>query len=282
VAHISSGLEQMAPDPYTSVARCQISAPVVNHGFVCDVAGCNSRPFARRGDLTRHKHGHNPRQLHDCPASTCNRKGTRGFFRKDKLFDHILAGHDEDTPFICPECGDDLPRDVVALHLEHRFLRGTPLTRLDDYRTCPLPRCSFKVRCTRSGDWSQKLQSHLCEKHDTMERRHYTNLLQSRGYDAQSGKMLCPICPSGLQFSHIPAFSEHFVQIHFDGPVCSVHTDDSCVENCYGQYALRRLRTCTSVPNEVRQHRRTMLRIWPDFADYRGVWDDIRCRGWTG
>jgi hypothetical protein len=274
------GRQQMAPDPHVSAARSQVPARAINHGFVCDVAGCHARPFRHRGDLTRHKLSHNPRRLHDCPVSGCNRKGSRGFPRKDKLLDHMLAGHDEDTPFTCPHCGDEVARDVIALHLGDRPARHTPLKNLYFYTTCPLPRCSFKVHIC-SLDWSQKLQNHLREKHDTMERGHYTNLLHGRGYDAQSGECLCPICPSGLHFSNINDFIEHFMHVHFEGPLCYNHTDGSCVKNCYGRKASYRLRRCTSVPEEVRKHRRTILRIWPEFTCYP-VWSDIKCRTTTG
>jgi hypothetical protein len=69
------------------------------------------------------------------------------------------------------------------------------------------------------------------------------------------------------------------MQVHFHGPVCGSDyhstSGESCPPNCYGRQPDRRLSRCTMIPDEVKQHRRTILRVWPDFDRYP-VWDDIQ------
>ncbi|KAL8682363.1 MAG: hypothetical protein Q9186_001553 [Xanthomendoza sp. 1 TL-2023] len=63
--------------------------------FVCDVAECN-KAYSRYADMTRHLDSHKtgPR-AHDCVASRCPRKGMKGFWRLDKLKDHMDRKHPE-------------------------------------------------------------------------------------------------------------------------------------------------------------------------------------------
>jgi Zinc finger, C2H2 type len=50
--------------------------------------------FARAGDLKRHEKVHFPRQrTFHCRYSGCERKGARGFYRRDKLRDHVRVVH---------------------------------------------------------------------------------------------------------------------------------------------------------------------------------------------
>lgn len=260
----------LTPDPPT---RQDPTSPNLSNRFPCNAEGCLSRPFKRRGDLIRHSRKHGPHQTHDCPAFHCNRTGQRGFTRKDKLVDHMLAGHDEDSLFTCPECKIHLSRDLIAIHFRYR----TTLGLLQDYRTCPMPRCSFKVH---HWHWEQKsmdkIQNHVLEKHDLKSRLNFTNLLEQRGYDARSCEVICPVYPSRCQFSDHTKFSEHFMQTHFHGPVCSEHADGSCAVSCYGRRLLSKLSMCTPVPDEHIRHRRTILRICPDF-ELSPAWNDMRC-----
>lgn len=208
-------------------------------GFVCDVAGCGSR-YKYHGDLTRHKHSHNPTVLHSCPASTCDRIGRRGFSRKDKLVDHMLAGHDDDTLFTCPRCLKELPRDLYAIH-------KTVSEPIHCWRTCPLPRCSFKKNIygwrskaiARSN--AKALQSHLLEKHDLKARTYYSNLLRQRGWDANTCDYVCPVCPTHIHFSEDGEFEKHFMATHYVGSSCATHTAGSCIEMCYHRNPLIRL-----------------------------------------
>jgi hypothetical protein len=236
-------------------ATADLPTGVLGTRFVCEVEGCGAGPYKQRGGLTRHSKKHNAQQLYECPAVDCVRTGKNGFTRNDKLLDHTLAGHDEESPLKCSTCGGIFTRDIFAAHLPYSDSLGS----LGDYRTCPLPRCSYKVYVF-GWPFSQftnlkKLQHHLREKHDLNARIHCTNLLQQRGYDARTCEVVCPVCPSKCRFPGHLEFATHFGQVHLDG---------------------KDRWDCRSVPDEVRQARRTILRIWPDFKLYP-VWEDIKC-----
>jgi DNA-directed RNA polymerase subunit RPC12/RpoP len=241
--------------PLIMQATADLPSGVLGTRFVCDVAGCGAGPYKQRGSLTRHSKKHNAQQLYECSAVDCVRIGRDGFIRKDKMIDHMLAGHDEESPFRCSTCGGNFPRDIVAAHVAHT----DSLYSLSDYRTCPLPRCSHKVLVyvglTNLFTRLKDLQHHLGKKHDLNARIHYTNLLEQRGYDARTCEVVCPVCPSKCRFPGHVEFTTHFKQVHLDGK---------------GRW------NCRSVPDEVRQARHTILRIWPEFK-YYPVWEDIKC-----
>ncbi|KAF3049434.1 hypothetical protein E8E11_005881 [Didymella keratinophila] len=74
-----------------------------------------------------------------------SKTGARAFPRKDKLHEHILAGHDDDTLFKCPDdhgCVVHITRDYLALH-------GETSSGLQKFRKCPIPKCSFKLNAAR-------------------------------------------------------------------------------------------------------------------------------------
>jgi hypothetical protein len=250
--------------------------------FVCDVADCRAKPFKRRGDLRRHSKKHNAQHVYGCYAVHCDRTGKKGFVRRDKLVDHMLAGHDEHGLFSCLVCETELPRDLFAVHdQEILSLSDT----LNSYRTCPL-RCSFKVKVPQWSSWSgvelkkiDELQHHLLKKHDLEERRHNTNLLEQRGYDSRTCDIICPLCPSALRLPGHVEFSKHFMQAHFLGPSCGEHDSDrSCSEECSYRTLNWRLKKWISVPDHVRQHRCAILRVWPIFR-HCSVWEYIKCPG---
>jgi hypothetical protein len=249
------------------------SSPEGQH--VCEIDGC-AQSYRRRGDLTRHKRKHGSQQeTFDCRALHCDRVGKKGFLRRDKLNDHMLAGHDEDTSVTCGYCGKNIPRDLVSLHGPSMY-RGI----IGAYRTCPVPRCSFKVHIHDFRSDAQfvrmdRLQNHLLEKHDLNHRLTFLNLLKQRGYDAGSCNTVCPICPTNPQFDSHGEFAQHFMQTHFDGPACLDHKERSCRLNCWGRKSRQWPMNCISVPIEVHRHRRTILRIFPDFRNYL-VWEDVR------
>jgi hypothetical protein len=267
---------------FSSSRQASAGPPIAEHDkrFTCDVADCSAGPYKRIGDLKRHNKKHGTQQVYDCSAVDCNRTGTRGFTRKDKLVDHMLAGHDEDEMFSCPKCGVKLSRDMFAMH--DRMYHSTSAL-LGSYRTCPLPRCSFKVNVS-SNSWIAKekltkldmMQHHLLEKHDGKARAHYPNLMEQRGYDARTCEVVCPVCTSNRRFSGHKEFAEHFMQTHFHGPACEEHVNGSCSETCISRGPFWLLKQCTCVPVEVHQHRRTILRIWPGLGNYP-VFEDIKC-----
>jgi hypothetical protein len=278
-----SNVIAVSPTPSQSMDEASLATSVHSHppGHKCDVPGCKSGLFKRRGDLTRHKHSHSPQQLRDCLVPNCDRSGTKGFVRKDKLTDHMLAGHDEDTLFPCPMCGLYFTRDLISMHLDRSY-SGAYYT-LASYRTCPMPRCSFKVNSEYDHNFKRmsKLQQHLIDKHDPKARNTFIGLLKSRGYDARSAQLFCPVCPFASGYTKTDDFVEHLMQAHFHGPACAHHGGGSCLTGCYVQRVRHRLPVWISIPDEVLQHRRTILRIWPGFQ-YYPIWADIKCPGKTG
>ncbi|KAL8767850.1 MAG: hypothetical protein Q9209_005742 [Squamulea sp. 1 TL-2023] len=74
-------------------APTTITKPRPSITFACTVPECN-KLFNRKGELTRHLKSHEsgPR-THDCLAESCTRKGTEGFWRMDKLKDHLDRKH---------------------------------------------------------------------------------------------------------------------------------------------------------------------------------------------
>lgn len=281
--HMSEELHRIQSHAFSLTSQASACPPSaeLDKRFVCDVAGCSAGPYKRHAELKRHSKKHGTQQVYDCSAIDCNRTGKRGFTRKDKLVDHMLAGHDEDERFSCPQCGVKLSRDIFAVHTRrHPYMSGV----LQSYRTCPLPRCSFKVKIPVKSyvylDLAglaglDRMQHHLLEKHDGKSRTRYTNLLVQRGYDACTCEVVCPACTSNGRFPDHEKFATHFMQTHFEGPACDLHADGSCSDNFSVICQLRRLIRCTSVPVDVRQHQRTILRIWPGF-EVCPIWDDIK------
>jgi hypothetical protein len=139
----SSESQQVTPSPELPTGQSPAGDHRPSHAgpFTCDVDGCTSKPFKRCGDLRRHSKKHDSQQRYDCPALDCDRTGRRGFIRRDKLVDHMCDGHDDDTIFTCPMCLSQLPRDLISVHRP----RDSDIMKLQERRTCPLPRCSFKV-----------------------------------------------------------------------------------------------------------------------------------------
>ncbi|CAN9188079.1 unnamed protein product [Alternaria alternata] len=131
-----------------------------------------------------------------------------GFTRKDKLIDHMLAGHDEEDLFTCPSpgCTAELTRDVLTLHTE----QDTPATKLGLYRVCPMPRCSFRIHAWRKP--LDELRIHIIEQHHQEGRKAYAGLLKSRGYEPVAVDIVCPLCIYASQ-SH-EQFQVHLLGAH--------------------------------------------------------------------
>ncbi|OAL53468.1 hypothetical protein IQ07DRAFT_361519 [Pyrenochaeta sp. DS3sAY3a] len=246
--------------------------------FCCDHPGCKSKPFKLRADFARHRRIHNPNKEYSCPAQGCKRYGVRGFSRKDKLVDHILAGHDDDTIFSCPKerCSAQLTRLLFSIH-DGAILSPEHFANLKYYRTCPMPRCGFKIHFTREyeRDRLDGLQEHIRNSHDMKGRKNYANTLQERGYDYKSGDITCPLCPVGSFFSNHLAFELHFIDSH------TVSSDKSEWCRCDSMPAglrcsscLRRLALADSAP----QHRETLLSLIPRIESHQ-MFDDIECKG---
>lgn len=63
--------------------------------FPCEFEGCD-KTFSREADMQRHAQSHRsgPR-TYDCPANRCQRTGLKGFWRIDKLKEHLDSKHPE-------------------------------------------------------------------------------------------------------------------------------------------------------------------------------------------
>ncbi|PQE06937.1 hypothetical protein CJF32_00009233 [Rutstroemia sp. NJR-2017a WRK4] len=62
-----------------------------NNAHACHFTGCG-KVFARPGDLARHRNQHGLPQ-HPCLIDGCNRRGSKAFYRADKLRDHQRKKH---------------------------------------------------------------------------------------------------------------------------------------------------------------------------------------------
>jgi hypothetical protein len=254
--------------PLPAIKQMPIACPNSNCKLACTVEGCRAGPFKSKSDLKRHALQHGTGRRHDCTALGCTRVRSKGFTRSDKLTDHMLAGHDEDDMFVCTRCSSNLSRDLFSIH--------NPASYISHYRTCPMPRCSTKFHTSRIDlrHNRDRLQSHILEKHDLKARTHFANLLRLRGYDARTCEVICPVCPSPSLFANHGDFIEHLMQMHIQGRACRFHLHDKCDWWCVDY----RLKDCTWVSDEIRQHRRTILRICPLFTRWNPLWEDIKCQ----
>ena len=236
-----------------------------NSLFVCDIQECK-KGFKSKGNLVRHQKSHAGTRQFRCPALQCEYT----FTRKDKCMDHIWAGHDDDTVFNCPkpDCHVSLTRDMLYMHL------GSDFVGVHYYRQCPLPKCSFRTPTSTLNT----LQQHLLEKHDTKGRKRFATTLANRGYDHESAKVLCPLCPEGTVFENHGDFRSHFIINHCPHPQMRSEEDLRSLVNGPWYIPVGYLRGCSPIPDEVREHRRTILSVWPAFKDHP-VWNDVkRCR----
>ena len=267
---IQESAPEQAPDPTNALL------------LTCATKGCKAKPFKRRGDLQRHERKHRiDRQSYPCTAVGCNRIGVRAFYRSDKLKDHMLAGHDDDTLFECPSATTEsrkivISRDLMAVHLAKRYFHVRHLHSLNEFRGCPIPKCSFRVNTDNNALALDKLQNHLRAKHDAKGRANCSDLISARGYRATTVDVACPICGDLAEFQTHYEFYCHFMEVHFHGRT-GFSYDRKDRKHWYWHCQSRfKLEECSFVPEEVRQHRRTILSLWPAFAHYP-VWQDIKC-----
>lgn len=99
--------------------------------WVCLHPNCD-KVYSRIGDLRRHylTHRTGPKGF-DCPWNGCVRKGLNGFWRSDKLRDHLICKHGVDRD------GRLIATGVVVFPTLHYYLVGrlneaTPFERLNN------------------------------------------------------------------------------------------------------------------------------------------------------
>jgi hypothetical protein len=240
---------------------------VVDGRFVCSVMDCH-KSYKRRAEWSRHALAHTATRRFTCLAQGCRMT----FTRKDKLVDHMRAGHDVNELFTCPKttCGAHLTRDVLPLHVQD-------FSYISKHRKCPMPRCKFGIADTRSRSLNN-LQSHLLNEHDTRGRMKFADVLALRGYHYEHVEIICPLCPESTLFENHGTFYQHFIVGHRPGLTAPsekfLRTLDA--GQGYGNgTAQQALRECKVYPEEVSVHRYTILSLWPEFEDHP-VWDDIK------
>jgi hypothetical protein len=253
-----------------------VSMPTVVGGrFLCSTPGCQ-KSYKRRAEWSRHSLTHSAVREFKCLEHSCR----MAFTRRDKLVDHMRAGHDADALFTClkPGCEASLTIDILPLHVQD-------FSYMQKHRKCPMPRCKFSI--TDAGSKSlDNLQVHLREVHDTRGRKKFADVLAARGYHFEHAEILCPLCPDCTLFEHHEDFYKHFVVDHrpdvsepFVDVVVSFEKGQRqtrkifpSLHRGYGNgSALRALRECKLVTDEVQVHCRTILSLWPDFEDH-AVW----------
>lgn len=241
--------------------------------FYCDFSGCKrgSFPYKHKGDLNRHKKKSHKCERHfRCAALECN----YSFTREDKLRDHIRAGHDDETLFACLEqdCQALLTRDLLIVHKGTRLSRGSDT--MSTVRQCPLPKCSFRVRFGRFArvfPALDALQQHLLDCHDVKGRKRLAPLLEERGYHYESANVVCSVCPEFSDFETHEDFRVHFLLNHCLHPNMPTEGQLRAGERFWWGLCE------TAGIDKLREHRRTVLSLFPDFRSHP-VWEDIeRC-----
>lgn len=240
-----------------------------NPGFVCHFPGCrrDSKPFKHKGDLTRHRKQHDGGSRVSCTAQGCR----YSFTRNDKLLDHVHRGHDEETLFACstPGCHAFFTRDYLPLHSKEYCM--SPYDGLERHRQCPLPRCGFRA----SSFLLDELRQHLLEKHDAKGRERFASALAERGYDHESATVICPLCPDTDGFEAHQDFYEHFLVYHSPHPQTPTKSKLNSLIGDLAGGVFYYWRQCSAIPHGVREHRRVLLSLWPDFK-YHPVCDDVK------
>ncbi|KAF8849775.1 hypothetical protein BDZ45DRAFT_732025 [Acephala macrosclerotiorum] len=92
----ASTLSTFGTNQVATTTASNAVAPVAAHNTAPTLHACNICPntFKRAGDLRRHYKKHFPSQyIYDCHVIGCDRVGTNGFYRKDKLAHHLKKAH---------------------------------------------------------------------------------------------------------------------------------------------------------------------------------------------
>lgn len=179
----------------------------------CDFPGCHSRAtFKRKYELQRHMKKHERKETYPCPAIDCDRKGSRSFYRADKLVHHLGTGHGDNDSYLCPlaRClTNPMSFDEIKLHARsHGWGHNSVVDTL--HRIPAIQRqCMLKNCLKRLGSW--RMQSHLLD-HTMNERLEEAVVIQQMGYDAETVKVICPLCK--LLLRDRGEFAAHLQSVH--------------------------------------------------------------------
>jgi len=279
----------------------------------CDFPGCHSRAtFKRKYELQRHMKKHERKETYPCPAIDCDRKGSRSFYRADKLVHHLRTGHGDNDSYLCPlaRClTNPMSFDEIKLHARSHDYRHNSV--VETLRRIPATQrqCMLKI-CLKRLDILE-MQSHLLD-HTMNERLEEAAVIQQMGYDAEMVKVICPLCKlllcnheeyaAHLQSVHLTTNSTHLAQ--FRESVAKFAWDFEFQKSIWYSWGVRYLcgdtvksmvcPTCGQpastrrlvdridhhlqlLPdqNEVRPYRWDILRLCPDFGTHP-VFDDVK------
>jgi hypothetical protein len=279
----------------------------------CDFPGCHSRAtFNRKYELQRHMKKHERKGTYPCLSIDCDRKGSRSFYRADKLFHHLRTRHGANDTYLCPLFGcltNPMSFDEIKLHATshvgvYNSVVGYFLRIPASQRQCMLKNCLKRLDILG-------MQSHLLG-HTMNERMEEAAVIQQMGYDAETVKVICPLCElllgnhgefaAHLQSVHLTTDSAHLAEfLEFVANTIDVFvsrrdviwypwrvwhdpgTMQSMVCPACGQPASTR-RPVDRIDhhlqllpdqNEVRPYRWDILRLWPDFGAHP-VFDDVK------
>ena len=287
--------------------------PRDSNALKCDFPGCHSRAtFKRKYELQRHMNKHERKEMYPCPAIDCDRKGSRSFYRVDKLAHHLGTGHGDDDSYLCPLAGcltNPMSFDEIKLHARsHLFKRNSVVGTLrripNTQRQCMLKNCLKRLDIL-------EMQSHLLD-HTMNERLEEAAVIQQMGYDAETVKVICPLCKlllhnhgefaAHLQSVHLTTDSTHLVQFRESvaSSIWMTKSEDviwypwsvngSCMETVKsmvcptcGQpastrrpvYMIDHHLQLLPDQNEARPYRWDILRLCPDFGTHP-VFDDVK------
>lgn len=297
---------QTHPNQMFPKVECATKEPE-KAGIKCKWPGCRSKAtFKRNYELQRHMKKHSREQTFDCPAVNCRYRGAKGFYRADKLKDHVNAAHDDETLFTCPVIGclsalNSLPRGLLSIHIRNHINGAckpywsyfAALELKSEIRACPVGKCQAKLEI-------YKLGGHI-HQHSEEDRVTHQATITSAGFNAINGHSICPVCEfqsSSLQdlHDHIDAVHlvldpEHFSEWKMtisksisgpllpwkgcdivrapNNPICPV-CNNTTPPGLHATHHLDLLRDS----KELHRYREQILKLYPEFGSHP-VFDDV-------
>ena len=278
----------------------------------CDFPGCHSRAtFKRKYELQRHMRKHERKEMYPCPAIDCDRKGSRSFYRVDKLAHHLRTRHGDNDSYLCPLAGcltNPVSFDGIKLHARSHFRENNSV--VETLRRIPARQrqCMLK-NCLKRLDISE-MQSHLLG-HTMNERLQDAAVIRQMGYDTETVKVICPLCKlllhnhgefaAHLQSVHLTTDSPHLVEFRksLDNVVYDCERNviwcpwwvrygcedtvkfmvcPTCGQPASTQGPVERINHHLQLltdQDEVHPYRLDILRLYPDFGTHP-VFDDVK------
>ena len=277
----------------------------------CDFPGCHSRAtFKRKYELQRHMKKHERKVMYPCPAIDCDRKESRSFYRSDKLVHHLGTGHGDNDSYVCPLAGCltyPMSFDEIKLHARNHGRECNSVVETLQRIPGSQRQCMLKNCLKRLNVWM--MQRHLLD-HTINERLEEAAVIQQMGYDAETVKVICPLCE--LLLHDHGEFAAHLQSVHLTTDSAHLTKFQESVANIIYKNGYQRdviwypwwvERGCDTIKsmvcptcgqpastqvdridhhlqllpdqNGVRPYRWDILRLCPDFGTHP-VFDDVR------